>query len=315
MGHDHRPQQGLHHESLSSQLISAFSTIDVDEVYALSAAENVSQYKYAIAVRDPRIHLPDWLAKSARVAALGKNIMLTDLQAWKPETTFDMMSNSQLFSVMGEQGIAMLSSPDLMLSGTFSRATDIEQVPAWRDGARRQELQRRMVGVAAKMYFEYGFAESTKPLFASAATWVAFTRLLNFLEVLAPVHSFHRANSQEEQNGGAKRRMRSNNEFGAGDVSSSICDFGSMTVQEKKSLASKLSKVSDDCTMAIDVQTGAQSRPLCKEPTDGWQADVVARRYQWKRINSNPAKLDNTGKTRELRLATLGVFICCYKLM
>ena len=90
MGHDHRPQQGLHHESLSSQLISAFSTIDVDEVYALSAAENVSQYKYAIAVRDPRIHLPDWLAKSARVAALGKNIMLTDLQAWKPETTFEL---------------------------------------------------------------------------------------------------------------------------------------------------------------------------------------------------------------------------------
>ena len=29
--------------------------------------------------------------------------------------------------------------------------------------------------------------------------------------------------------------MRSNNEFGAGDVSSSISDFGSMTVQEKKS--------------------------------------------------------------------------------
>ena len=84
--------------------------------------------------------------------------------------------------------------------------------------------------------------------------------------------------------------MRSNNEFGAGDVSSSICEFGSTTVQEKKSLASKLSKVSDE----IDVQTGAQSRPLCKEPTDGWQPDVVARRYQWKRINSNP------GKTREL---------------
>ena len=32
-------------------------------------------------------------------------------------------------------------------------------------------------------YFEYGFAESTKPLFASAATWVAFTRLVNFLQV------------------------------------------------------------------------------------------------------------------------------------
>ena len=84
---------------------------------------------------------------------------------------------------MGEKGIAMLMSPDLLLSGAFSRATDIEQVPAWRDGARGQELQRRMVGVAAKMYFEYGFAKSTKPLFASAATWVAFTRLLNFLEV------------------------------------------------------------------------------------------------------------------------------------
>ena len=94
-----------------------------------------------------------------------------------------MMSNSQLFSVMGEKGIAMLMSPDLLLSGAFSRATDIEQVPARRHGARGQELQRRMVGVAAKRYFEYGFAESTKPLFASAATWVAFTRLLNFLEV------------------------------------------------------------------------------------------------------------------------------------
>ena len=76
----------------------------------------------------------------------------------------------------------MLMSPDLLLGGAFSRATDIEQVPAWRDGARGQELQRRMVGVAAKRYFEYGFAESTKTFFASAATWVAFNRLLNFLE-------------------------------------------------------------------------------------------------------------------------------------
>ena len=42
--------------------------------------------------------------------------------------------------------------------------------------------------------------------------------------------------------------MRSNNEFGAGDVSSSICDFGSMTVQEKKSLASKLSDRSAEST-------------------------------------------------------------------
>ena len=120
------------HESLSSQLISAFSTIDVDEIYALSATENASQCKYAIAVRDPRIHLPDWLAKSARVAALAKNIKLTDLQAWKAETTFEMLSNyamvnqrvrflkgfddtaledlnSQLFSVMGEKGIAVHS--------------------------------------------------------------------------------------------------------------------------------------------------------------------------------------------------------------
>ena len=93
--------------------------------------------------------------------------------------------------------------------------------------------------------------------------------------------------------------MRSNNEFGAGDVSSSISDFGSMTVQEKKSMVSKLNKVSDDCTSAIDVQTGAQSRRLCKEPTDGWQADVVARRYQWKRGNSNPGKEIGRASCRE----------------
>ena len=66
------------HESLSSQLISAFSTIDVDEIYALSAAENVShsswimqQHKYAVAVREPRIHLPDWLAKVCESGRLG----------------------------------------------------------------------------------------------------------------------------------------------------------------------------------------------------------------------------------------------------
>ena len=152
---------------------------------------------------------------SARVAALANNVKLGDLQTWKAETTFEMMSsyamvnqrvrflkgfdetalaylNTQLFSVMGEKGIAhrkfplghaILMSPDLLLSSAFMRAKDIEQVPAWRDGGRGQELQRKMVGVAAKRYFEYGFAESNKPLFASAATWVAFTRLLSSVEV------------------------------------------------------------------------------------------------------------------------------------
>ena len=100
--------------------------------------------------------------------------------------------NSQLFSVMGEKGIshckfplghAILMSADLLRSSAFGRAKDIEQVLAWRDGARGQELQRRMVGVAARRYFEYGFADSNKILFGSAAAWGAFTRLLNFLEV------------------------------------------------------------------------------------------------------------------------------------
>ena len=110
--------------------------------------------------------------------------------------------------------------------------------------------------------------------------------------------------------------MRSNNEFEAGDVSSSISDFGSMKVQEKKSLVSKLNKGSDDCTMPIDVQTGAQSRRLCMEPTDGWQADVVARRYQWytawrfamvgkrklkpRQHETTPAKRENSGLLRSL---------------
>jgi len=112
----------------------------------------------------------------------------------------------------------------------------------------------------------------------------------------------------------------------AGDVSSSISDFGSMTVQEKKSLVSKLNKdavdgrtsaiqhkllkaAADivrhrlkvftsatelkrymesntrsklqmrlgiiDCTMLTEVQTGAQSRRMCKEPPESLQADIV----------------------------------------
>ena len=142
--------------------ITLYLGADADEISALSAAENVSQstrkthseldnikmvsswmhsmqqytqlgpdtaldvFKYAIALRDPRLPLPEWLATllvggssamSARVAALAK------------ETTFELMPkyamvnqrvrflkgfddtaladlNSQLFSVMGEKGIA-----------------------------------------------------------------------------------------------------------------------------------------------------------------------------------------------------------------
>ena len=116
-------------------------------------------------------------------------------------------------------------------------------------------------------------------------------------------------------------------EVEAGDVTSSISDFGSMTVQEKKSLVSKLNKDAIDgrtaaiqhkllkaaanivrhrvrvftsgteckrymestsgsklqmrlgiidCTMPTEVQTGAQSRRLCKEAPDSLQADIVA---------------------------------------
>ena len=116
-------------------------------------------------------------------------------------------------------------------------------------------------------------------------------------------------------------------EVEAGDVSSSISDFSSMTVQEKKSLVAKLNKdaidgrtaaiqhkllkaaagivrhrvrvftsVTEckrhmesasgsklqmrlgiiDCTMPTEVQTGAQSRRLCKEAPDSLQADIVA---------------------------------------
>ena len=116
-------------------------------------------------------------------------------------------------------------------------------------------------------------------------------------------------------------------EVEAGDVSSSISDFSSMTVQEKKSLVAKLNKDAIDgrtaaiqhkllkaaagivrhrvrvltsgteckrhmesasgsklqmrlgiidCTMPTDVQTGAQSRRLCKEAPDSLQADIVA---------------------------------------
>ena len=118
--------------------VTLYLGADADEISALNAAENVSQskrkthseldnikmvsswmhsmqqytklnkesaldvFKYAIAVRDPRLPLPDWLDKllagessvmSARVVALANNVKLGDLQAWKAETTFEMMSN------------------------------------------------------------------------------------------------------------------------------------------------------------------------------------------------------------------------------
>ena len=68
----------------------------------LSPDTALDVFKYALAVRDPRLPLPEWLAKllvggssamSARVAALANNIKLGDLQKWDAETTFEGMAN------------------------------------------------------------------------------------------------------------------------------------------------------------------------------------------------------------------------------
>jgi len=103
-----------------------------------------------------------------------------------------------LFERMGKEGIAdkpfpipssLLMSPDILTSMGFSTSAEKGKVPAWRDGALGLAIQRRMPEVAARRYFDHGCVRSAKPLFASAAAWPAFTRLIDHIHQLF-VHEF-----------------------------------------------------------------------------------------------------------------------------
>ena len=98
-----------------------------------------------------------------------------------------------LFERMGLMGLAdrpfpisgtILMSPDILTSAAFQTSAEKDKVPAWRDGALGEALQRRMPAVAAKRFFEHGGMTSSRPLFATAAAWPAFTRLIDHIELL-----------------------------------------------------------------------------------------------------------------------------------
>ena len=55
---------------------------------------------------------------------------------------------------------------------------------AWRDGSAGDTLQRRMAAVAAQRYFEFDFASSDKPLFATGQQWTGFARLVGYVETV-----------------------------------------------------------------------------------------------------------------------------------
>ena len=54
----------------------------------------------------------------------------------------------------------------------------------WRDGAAGDILHRRMASVAAQRYFDFDFATSDKPLFATGQQWAGFARLVGHIETV-----------------------------------------------------------------------------------------------------------------------------------
>jgi len=98
-----------------------------------------------------------------------------------------------IYERMGREGIAdkqfpipssILLSPDILTSSSFTTSGEKDKVPAWRDGALGASLQRRMADVAARRYFDHGGVRSAKALFANAAAWPAFTRLIDYIDQL-----------------------------------------------------------------------------------------------------------------------------------
>ena len=165
--------------------------------------------------------LQDLLGKNpptmeSKVASLAKkDIGIRELNKWKAEPMFEDIKNyygitnrlrflkgfdpkardalDNFFSNMGARGVShrkfplsnsILLSPDILTSAAFTRGKEQDSVPAWRDGAAGAVLQCTMVTFAEKRYMEFGWlAETTnKPLFNSGATWVAFSRLMSFIE-------------------------------------------------------------------------------------------------------------------------------------
>ena len=104
------------------------------------------------------------------------------------------MMNMLIFERMGKEGLshkqfplkaALLLSPDILTSTAFDRTAEKESVPSWRDGVRGAELQKSMVHVAARRYFDYGFSKAdNKNLFVNGAHWAAFARVAPRVEEL-----------------------------------------------------------------------------------------------------------------------------------
>ena len=102
--------------------------------------------------------------------------------------------NTKIFSEMGKRGIAhqkfplnhgILMSPDLLTSNAFLRQKDQEAVPPWRDGALGSAIQNEAVDVFVKRFFNYDFyLNPMKSVFTSAAAWMAFTRIIKFVDAI-----------------------------------------------------------------------------------------------------------------------------------
>lgn len=76
------------------------------------------------------------------------NLRVRFLKGFCPSALADL--NEKIFSKMGAQNMAhkkfpltnqLLMSPDILTSGAFTRSKDVDQVPAWRDGAAGRALQ------------------------------------------------------------------------------------------------------------------------------------------------------------------------------
>ena len=98
----------------------------------------------------------------------------------------------RIWERMGEKGVThqrfpasvgLLMDPDILTAAAFERQADKEKVPQFRDGAAGHELQKQMVQDLEHRYFDFDYWTQSDPkCFLNGKTWVAFSRLMPFVQ-------------------------------------------------------------------------------------------------------------------------------------
>ncbi|CAK0793449.1 unnamed protein product [Prorocentrum cordatum] len=166
---------------------------------SLDPTKALDVFKFSAILGDPRQATPAWLSKlvgsvaptwSNKVKAIMKQeCNLNWLKQNKVQALDILMAD--IWSELGKQGLAhkpfpitraIWVSPEILTTAAFSTTREKEAVPPCRDGQAGEQLHIRMAQYAARRVFEFRMKHKTVDAFSSAPAWVAFARLLPFIE-------------------------------------------------------------------------------------------------------------------------------------